>query len=155
MWQNLQRFSYGDFIQIGLPKYLYSIWISLTPLYKYEVTFYNLLLYWPDLRWPQYGHKVVLHYCLWNIYFIPNDRQQGEKNTHPVTTYCKVASSKTSRLKAHAGFFRLFIKGIFHAYVLWPFGKNNISELVMRISTRHSTVDIFHSDFKCPITFGN
>ena len=26
-------------------------------------------------------------------------------------------------LEAHAGFFRLLMKGIFDAYVLWPFGK--------------------------------
>ena len=32
--------------------------------------------------------------------------------------YCKVASSNTSRLEAHAGFFELLIKGIFDLYVL-------------------------------------
>ena len=32
--------------------------------------------------------------------------------------YCKVVSSNTSRLEAHAGFFRLLMKGIFDAYVL-------------------------------------
>ena len=32
--------------------------------------------------------------------------------------YCKVASSNTSRLEAHAGFFRLLMKGIFDPYVL-------------------------------------
>ena len=30
------------------------------------------------------------------------------------------------------------MKGIFDAYVLWPFGKKNISELVTRMSTRDS-----------------
>ena len=33
-------------------------------------------------------------------------------------TFRKVASSNTSRLGAHAGFFRLFMKGIFDPYVL-------------------------------------
>ena len=33
-------------------------------------------------------------------------------------TYRKVKSSNTSRLEAHAGFFKLFIKGIFNPYVL-------------------------------------
>ena len=33
-------------------------------------------------------------------------------------TYRKVASSKTSHLEAHADFFRLFMKGIFDAFVL-------------------------------------
>ena len=37
--------------------------------------------------------------------------------------YRKVASSNTSHLEAHAGFFRLLMKGIFNPYVLWPFGK--------------------------------
>ena len=32
--------------------------------------------------------------------------------------YRKVASSKTYRLEAHAGFFRLLMKGIFDPYVL-------------------------------------
>ena len=37
--------------------------------------------------------------------------------------YCKVASSNMSRLEAHAGFFRLIMKGIIDPYVLWPFDK--------------------------------
>ena len=49
---------------------------------------------------------------------------------------CKGASSDTSRFEAHAGLFRLSIKGIFDAYVLWPFDKNFIFELVTRIRTR-------------------
>ena len=32
--------------------------------------------------------------------------------------YCKVANSNTSCLEAHAGFFRLLIKGILDPYVL-------------------------------------
>ena len=35
--------------------------------------------------------------------------------------YRKVASSNTSRLEAHAGFFRLLMKGIFDPYVLVTF----------------------------------
>ena len=37
--------------------------------------------------------------------------------------YCKVASSSLSRLVAHFWIFRLFMKGKFDAYVLWPFAK--------------------------------
>ena len=40
--------------------------------------------------------------------------------------YRKIASSNTSRLEAHVGFFRLLMKGIFGPYVLWPFDKNVI-----------------------------
>ena len=41
--------------------------------------------------------------------------------------YRKVARSNTSRLEAHAGFFRLIMKGTFDPFVLWPFDKNLIS----------------------------
>jgi hypothetical protein len=34
------------------------------------------------------------------------------------STYRKIASSNTSRLEAHVGFFRLLMKGIFGPYVL-------------------------------------
>ena len=55
--------------------------------------------------------------------------------------YRKVASSNTSRLEAHAGFFRLLImKGIFDPYVLWPFDTKLISRLVMHVRTRDYTV---------------
>ena len=37
--------------------------------------------------------------------------------------YHKIASSNTSCLEAHVGFFRLLMKGIFGPYVLWPFEK--------------------------------
>ena len=40
--------------------------------------------------------------------------------------YHKVASSNTSGLEAHVGFFRLVIKGSFGPYVLWPFDKKLI-----------------------------
>ena len=55
-------------------------------------------------------------------------------------TYRKVASSNTSRLEAHAGFFRLLMKGIFDPYVLWPFDKKVIFKLIMRVRTRDYTV---------------
>ena len=38
--------------------------------------------------------------------------------------YRKVASSCPSCLEAHAGFFRLLMKGIFGPYVLCPFDKS-------------------------------
>ena len=49
-------------------------------------------------------------------------------------------SSNTSRLEAHAGFFRLLMKGIFVPYVLRPFDKKLISLLVKRVRTRDYTV---------------
>ena len=54
--------------------------------------------------------------------------------------YCRVASSNTSRLEPHPGFYRLLMKEIFDAYVLWPFGQKNIYEFVTRINTHDSTV---------------
>ena len=41
--------------------------------------------------------------------------------------YRKVASSNMSCLEAHAGFFRLLMKGIYGPYALWPFDKKLIS----------------------------
>ena len=41
--------------------------------------------------------------------------------------YCKVASTSISRLEAHAGFFRLSMKGKFDVYLLQPFVKKLIS----------------------------
>ena len=43
-----------------------------------------------------------------------------------VINYRKVASSNTSRLEAHAGFFRLLMKGIIDPYVLWLFDKKYV-----------------------------
>ena len=54
--------------------------------------------------------------------------------------YRKISSSNTSRLEAYVGFFRLLVKGIFDPYVLWPFDKKLIFQLVTRISTRDFTV---------------
>ena len=58
-----------------------------------------------------------------------------------LSTYCKVASTTSpSQFEAHAGLFRLSMKGILDDYVLLPFGKNFIFELVARVETPNSTV---------------
>ena len=54
--------------------------------------------------------------------------------------YRKVKSSNTSHFEAYAGLFRLAMKVIFDAYVLWPFSKNFLFELVTRVKTRDFTV---------------
>ena len=41
-----------------------------------------------------------------------------EEKIEKVLEYCKIASSNTSRLEAHVGFFRLLMKEIFGPYVL-------------------------------------
>ena len=51
-----------------------------------------------------------------------------------------IKSRVLTRYEAHAGLFRLSMKGIFNAYILWPFGKNFIFELVSRVRTRDYTV---------------
>ena len=55
-------------------------------------------------------------------------------------TYRIVASTSLSCFEAHTGLFRLLMKGIFYPYVLWPFDKMLISELVLRISIRNFTI---------------
>ena len=66
----------------------------------------------------------TVHSPLFNIYCTcivrsPNEFQISLNNC----MYHKVASSRLSRLVAHNGFFRLLMKGIFDAYVLWPLAK--------------------------------
>ena len=57
-----------------------------------------------------------------------------------VFEYGKVAS-----LEAHTGTYRFLMKGIFDDYILWPFDKKLIFELVMCVNTRDFTVClIFH-----------
>ena len=46
-----------------------------------------------------------------------------------IDKYLKVASTSLSPFEAYAGFFRLFMKGKFDVYLLWPFGKKLISIL--------------------------
>ena len=50
--------------------------------------------------------------------------------------YSKVASSNTSRLEAHAGFFTLLMKDIFGPDVLRPYDKKLIFQLVTHIRIR-------------------
>ena len=57
-------------------------------------------------------------------------------------TYRKVVISKMSRLVVHVGIYRLLMKGIFDAYVVWPFYKKFIFELVTRVNTCDYTVDL-------------
>ena len=52
----------------------------------------------------------------------------------------KVASSNTSHLEAHVGSFRLHMKGIFDPYVLLPYDKKLISELLIHVRTRNYMV---------------
>ena len=57
---------------------------------------------------------------------IPKKKEDCEtKIHHNKMKYRKVASCNTSRLEAHAGLFRLLMKGIFDPYV--PFDKKLIS----------------------------
>ena len=51
---------------------------------------------------------------------------EGDRGGCYQSHYPIVSSSKTSRLEARAGFFRLLLKGIFDPYVLWPFDKKLI-----------------------------
>ena len=44
---------------------------------------------------------------------------------HQNSNYRKVVSSRLSRLVAHSRIFRLFMKGKFDTYVLWPLAKKS------------------------------
>ena len=54
--------------------------------------------------------------------------------------YRKVGTSNTSHLEAHIGIYRLLMKGIFDAYVLWPFDKKFVFELVTWVNTHDFTI---------------
>ena len=67
------------------------------------------------------------------------------QNTIIFFEYRKVASSNTSRFEAHAGLFKLLMKGIFDAYVLWPFDQKCVFEFLRRVNTRDFTlIEIAH-----------
>ena len=59
----------------------------------------------------------------------------------PPLNYRIVANASPSRFEAHAGLFRLLMKGIFDAYVcIVIFWQKNTFELVTRVSNHNSTV---------------
>ena len=76
-----------------------------------------------------------MYYVRFSLTYLPTKKADGQafrstevqKSTREFSNgldfsldirYCKVASSNTSRLEAHAGFFRLLMKGIFDLYVV-------------------------------------
>ena len=67
---------------------------------------------------------------VWDREYVIQDDLKSIENNQPIrestSTYRKIASSNTSCLEAHAGFFRLLRKGIFVPYVLWYFEKKLI-----------------------------
>ena len=68
--------------------------------------------------------------------------------------YRKVASSNTFRLKAHAGFFRLLMKGIFDPYILGPFDKKMFFEFVTRVNTRDHSCSVSRETTDVTVTRG-
>ena len=78
--------------------------------------------------WHVQCHNGGLRYCNCNIsYSTRLVKHNGAKCfMNQNFSYHKVASSNTSRLEAHSGFFRLIMKGIFGPYVLWPLDKKLI-----------------------------
>ena len=62
-------------------------------------------------------------------------------STKKLTKYRKAASSRMSRLVAHFHSFRLFMKGNFDAYVLWPLDEMVQNWTVDQSTTRNFTVN--------------
>ena len=54
--------------------------------------------------------------------------------------HCIVVSTSSSHFEAHAGLFRLLMKGIFNASVLSAFDKKSFFELVTLVNTSDFTV---------------
>ena len=57
-------------------------------------------------------------HCDPKIQYLHSDIPQHNAKKYAMSFCRKVVSSKTSRLVAHANFFRLLMKGIFDPYVL-------------------------------------
>ena len=68
-----------------------------------------------------YLYKILLQ--LWNAVILRIFHKQKIIMLAKFINYLIAASSNSSRLEAHAGIYRLLMKGIFDAYVLWPFDK--------------------------------
>ena len=65
------------------------------------------------------SHLNIRKACLFQNYFIIANwiAHEGLAFLFNKAYYCKVRSSNMSRLEAHAGFFRMLMKGIFDHYV--------------------------------------
>ena len=57
-----------------------------------------------------------------------------------IKDYCKVESSRLSRLVAHQSIFRMLMKGKFDAYVLWPLAKSFQNWIVDRSTACDFTI---------------
>ena len=80
--------------------------------------------------------------CTISINLIQNHNLNWKfhKCDHIDFIYHKVASSRLSLLVAHFRIFRLFMKGKFDAYVLWPLAKRVQNWIVDRSTARDFTV---------------
>ena len=79
-----------------------------------------------------------------------NDKEQDSISTVYMTwsvnlmcIYCKVPSSRMSRLIAHPSICRLFMKGKFDAYVLWTLAQRAQNWIVDQSTTCNFTVHTF------------
>ena len=59
----------------------------------------------------------MVHQCTFMNFCTYLSDQASQSRLYVSSMYCKVVSSNTSRFKAHAGFFRLLVKGVFDPYV--------------------------------------
>lgn len=66
--------------------------------------------------------------------------QSSKWNCNELHNHLKVTCSNISHLEANVGIHRLLIKGMLDAYVLWPFEKKFIFELVKHDNTLDYTV---------------
>ena len=80
---------------------------------------------------------------LWNsfvVWWISKVRMGPKSFSSYGSTYRKVTNSRLSRLVAHFWIFRLFMKGKFDAYVLWPLAKTVQNWIVDRSTAPDFTV---------------
>ena len=109
--------------KFGIPEIIFNFWSLVNEVCSLRVQY--VVVTW-EPKW-NFGGHVLFHYVLKSIVLVlPTKVLINILWVSPMVIYRKIASSNTSRLEAHVGFFRLLMKGIFGPYVLWPFDKKLI-----------------------------
>ena len=122
----------------------FFFWIMLIP--KIRLILFSTVLFLSPLNFPKRYHLDAIWLC-WNgsiiakvflasavmNYFSIHLKNQLKKVSQKINIYRIVTSTSQPRFEAHAGLFKLVMKGIFDVDVLWPFHQKCFFEFVTRM----------------------
>ena len=91
---------------------------------------------------------------LWSWTWQPKQGLTFYGNDDPYPKVVYVANSTLSWLGEHSRIFRLFVKGKFDAYVLWPLAKRNQNWIVDRSTACDFTVYVIMDHYENRVTEG-